>query len=210
MPILAIAPEKKERELIKQGNHPAYLYSIVYLGTQISEYQGKETQRQRIWIEFEFPTITVEYEDKESGEKKSFVKTKGMELTLSLSEKGNLLPFIEGFIGRNLTAEELQGYDVCELIGKPALVNITHRQSKDGSKTYDTIASVNPPIEGMQMPEQVNPSREIGKSEWEEEMENLPEFIQAKIKESNEYKLMSKANTLNSDIPIINIEDIEI
>lgn len=211
MPITATQPEKQERELVRSGTHAAYLYRVIYLGTQKRVFEGKEIQSQKVWIDFELPKEVVEYEDKDTKEKKSFVRTVGAEYTLSLSEKGKLLPMLQGWLGRSLTSDELQGFDVCTLLGKPAFVTIAHQVAKNGA-TYANIASVAPVMEGYQMPAQVNKNIEIGKEQWgDADFHSLPEFIRKKIEESNEYQLMvGKAKEiLDSDIPTIDVEEKE-
>lgn len=205
MSITATQPEKQERELVRAGTHAAYLYRVVYLGTQKRTFEGKEMQSQKIWIDFELPKEIVEYEDKETKEKKSFVRTIGAEYTLSLSEKGKLLPMLQGWLGRSLTQEELQGFDICSLLGKPAFLTIAHQVAKNGS-TYANIASVAPVMEGYQMPAAVNKIVEIGKEQWDsQDFRELPEFIRNKVEESNEWKMVGTAKTMLSDptIPVI-------
>lgn len=211
MSITATQPEKQERELIPAGSHPAYLYRVVYLGTQTKVFEGKETQQQKIWVDFELPKQLVEYEDKDTKEKKTFVRTVGAEYTLSLAEKGKLLPFIEGWIGRSLNEEELQGFDICSLLGNPAFVSITHDKAKNGN-TYANISSVSPIMEGFVMPEAVNKLVEISKSEWDgEEYNALPDFLKKKIEESNERKVAQTPVNQEEEIPLVNmdIEDIK-
>lgn len=205
MSIIAKQPEKKEREIIPAGNHPAYLYRVIYLGTQAKEFDGKVIQNQKIWIDFELPKQIHDYEDKETGEKKQYVSTIGAEYTLSLSEKGKLLPLIQGWLGRNLSRDELQSFDICSLLGKGAFLSVVHTTAKTG-KVYANIGSIAPVMEGYSMPDRVNPTIEIGKSDWGTESFNeLPKFLQDKIRESNEWKLSSP--TADDEIPIIDIEN---
>lgn len=214
-PLHAKQPEKQERELVKAGTYPAYLYRIIYLGTQKKTFEGKETQQQKIWVDFELPTEVVEYEDKDTKEKKSFVRTLGAEYTLSLSEKGKLLPMIQGWIGRSLTQDELQGFDVFSLIGKGAFLTVVHTTAKNGTE-YANIASVAPVMQGFTMPKSVNENVEIGKEEWEGQYFNdLPEFLQNKIKESNEwankenFMTTHQNDNMDDSIPTIQLEDEE-
>jgi hypothetical protein len=208
MSIYASKPEQKERELIPAGMHQAYLYRIVYLGTIKGEYEGKETQAQKIWIDFEFPQYVVDFEDKDTQEKKQFVKTIGKELTLSLHEKGKLLPMIEGWLGRKLTADELVSFDVCSLLGKPALINVTHSTPNAKGKVYENIAGINPIMQGMQLVPSFNDIVEIGKGEWDAAMGALPEFLQDKIKSSNEWMMREGDHgQIHDDIPVIGDPD---
>ena len=167
---------------------------------------------QRVWLDFELPKEVVEYEDKETKDKKSFVRTIGEEFTLSLSEKGNLLPLIQGWLGRSLTANELQSFDVCSLLGRPAFLSVVHNTAKNGS-TYANIGSVSPVMEGMELPKMSHESIEIGKEQWSgESFDALPDFLKKKIQESNEFNLRKFAPakpTSYDEIPTIQLDDDE-
>ena len=210
MSIYATQPAKQERELIKAGTHAAYLYRVIYLGTHKRVFDGKESQAQKIWIDFELPKEVVEYEDEKTKEKKTFVRSIGQEFTLSLHEKGKLLPMIQGWLGRTLTVEEVQSFDICTLLGKPTFLTIVHAAAKNGN-TYANIASVAPIMEGYNMPRPFNKPTEIGKAEWDgEAYKALPEFLRKKIEESNEKNIEAYAQAVlrpNDDIPVIQIDE---
>lgn len=59
------------------------------------------------------------------------------QFTATLSEKGNLRPFLERWRGQKFTAQELKAFDVEKLIGAPAFVQVTH--NPDGDKTWANI-----------------------------------------------------------------------
>ena len=60
--------------------------------------------------------------------------------TLSLSEKANLRRDLENWRGKAFTPEELKGFDISKLLGKPCQIGVTH-DTKDG-KTYANISGV--------------------------------------------------------------------
>ena len=62
--------------------------------------------------------------------------------TPSLNEKANLRKFLRGWLGRDLTKEELDDFDTESLIGKPAQLVVVH-EHKDG-ETYANIAACTP------------------------------------------------------------------
>lgn len=211
MSIIATQPEKQERELLKAGTHPAYLYRVIYLGTQRKTYDGKESQSQKVWVDFELPKEVVEYEDKETKEKKTFIRSAGAEFTLSLSEKGKLLPIIQGWLGRSLTSDELKSFDISSFLGKPAFITITHQTGKNG-KTYANITAVAPVMDGYTMPSPVNTPVEIGKEQWHGKLfASLPEFLRKKIEESNEWRMIEFAEKAiassgtSSYIPVVEV-----
>jgi hypothetical protein len=48
--------------------------------------------------------------------------------TATLNEKGNLRPFLERWRGRKFTTDELKGFDLEQLIGAPAFLQISHNE----------------------------------------------------------------------------------
>lgn len=71
--------------------------------------------------------------------------------TLSLHEKAALRKDLESWRGRAFTEQELQGFDLENLLKVPALLNIIHNQ-KDGS-TFANVASIMRLPKTMQAPE---------------------------------------------------------
>jgi len=63
--------------------------------------------------------------------------------TQSLNEKANLRHDLESWRSKAFTAEELTGFDVEKLIGAPALLNIMHRDGKDG-KVWPNVTGIMP------------------------------------------------------------------
>ena len=69
--------------------------------------------------------------------------------TLSLHEKAALRHDLESWRGKAFSFEELAGFDVERLIGANALINVQHRKSADGTKTYANVVAVMPLVKGM-------------------------------------------------------------
>lgn len=65
----------------------------------------------------------------------------------NLSENGRLRPFLEAWRGRKFTAQELRGFDLENLIGVQAVIQITHTE-RDG-KTYDNVTAIMRPMKGV-------------------------------------------------------------
>lgn len=62
--------------------------------------------------------------------------------TPTLNEKANFRKFLRGWLGRDLTKEELEGFDTDTLIGRAAQVVVVH-EHKDG-ETYANIVACTP------------------------------------------------------------------
>lgn len=75
--------------------------------------------------------------------------------TASLSERAHLYKLLVSWRGRAFTAQELEGFDLKNVAGKPCLINVVHKQSGDGTRTYANIASISPLPKGMPDPDPV-------------------------------------------------------
>jgi hypothetical protein len=155
------------------------------IGTLMEEYQGRVDEKMKIRLTFELPTETKVFKE-ENGPQPRVISE---EYTLSLGEKSNLRPIVEGIVGK-LSEEAAKAFDIESLVGKSCLLNITHKPSKKGVM-YEHIASTSPLIKGMEKPAQVNPSRIQTFQNWDQAyFDNLPQFIKDKIISSHEYQHM--------------------
>lgn len=70
------------------------------------------------------------------------------------------------------------------------MVNITHKQSKDGSKTYAEIGSISPMPKGLVCPPQINQSFIFTYDNFDStKFSTLPDYLKNKMINSDEYKL---------------------
>jgi hypothetical protein len=68
------------------------------------------------------------------------------------------------------------------------MLNITHKKSADGTKTYANINSISPIPKGLTCPDQVNPTRILSYSDWNQEVfMGLPEWLAKKITATPEF-----------------------
>jgi hypothetical protein len=128
---------------------------VIDLGTHIDERfkndKGEPSRKHKIQIQWELPGSMMEYK----GEQKPMMATK--RYSLSVHEKASLRKDLESWYGKTFDDRELEakGFDVEKLLGRPALLNISH--SEDGK--YANIKSVNPPMKGVEQAPQLNASR---------------------------------------------------
>lgn len=68
------------------------------------------------------------------------------EMTVSVSPKGNMRPFLESWRGKKYDSAQLRqdGIPLHKLQGQPALLSIEQNESADGSRVYGNIASISP------------------------------------------------------------------
>jgi hypothetical protein len=195
MEIIASANSGSNYEPIPAGTHVARCYSMIYLGTIKTEFQGQEKWLPKVQITFELPNeMRVFNEDK--GEQPM---AKSKEYTLSLGEKANLRKDLESWRGKKFSDEEVKGFDITKLLGVPCMLSIIHTESK--GNTYANIGNISGLAKGMTCPPQVNPTFEFSVMQFDEEKFNsMPQFIQDKIKGSKEYAdYMTGGNKIDED-----------
>jgi hypothetical protein len=169
-------------QIAPAGNHIAICYSLVELGHQYSAKYDK--WQPKVQIAWELPTEPM-------ADGRPFVVSQ--RYTASLGELASLRRDLEGWRGRPFTEEELAGFDLKNILGKPCMVNVVHNKPKD--RTYANVKSVASVPKGFQVPQQVNPSVlfELGDQGYDAEIfASLPEWMRNTILESRELKSMNQ------------------
>lgn len=132
------------------GTHIARCVSIIDIGMQHSEYQGKPTSREQIIIGWEVPEERVQTED---GDKPAFASEF---FTNSLNEKAKLRHVLESWRGRAFTEAELEGFDLQAILDKPCQLTVIHEAKADGG-VKAKISGVTPLHKSMTCPPRENP-----------------------------------------------------
>jgi hypothetical protein len=202
--------DKKPQHVVPAGTHVAILYEIMNLGTAVRMFQGKAKEYPETLVRFTFElpnerrpfTYTNDDGVEEEVEKPLVISR---EFTLSMGAKSNLRPFVEGIIGTRLEDEEARNFDLEDLIGKACLINVVHKRSHDGQRSFANIASTTPMLAGLEVPDQYNENRirDINTMSLEQ-IERLPQFLQEKMRGSDEYRRRFVAD----DTPTIRPEEI--
>lgn len=125
---------------VSEGTHLAVCNMIVDLGLQVSEVY-KNTSR-KVLIGWEIPGETIKTEDGEHP------RTLSKRYTASLNESANLRQDLAAWRGRDFTSEELEAFDLRNIIGKSCLLNVIHKESN--GKTYANISSIMALPKGME------------------------------------------------------------
>ena len=184
-------------EPIPAGMHHAVCYAVIDVGTPPP---GNFPSRRKVRIHWEIPheLITVE----KNGVKKQMPRAISEKFTLSLASKGNLRPMLESWRGRPFTEEELAGFDLKNLLGVNCFLNVVHAKGKGekANRTYANVASVNPLAKGMPKIPPQNPTLLFSMDDFTGPVtipEAVPEWIEAEIKTSDEYKAKANINPLH-------------
>ena len=125
---------------VAEGTHLAVCNMLVDLGLQTSEVY-KNTSR-KVLIGWEIPGETIKTEDGEHP------RTLSKRYTASLNESANLRQDLAAWRGRDFTSEELDAFDLRNIIGKSCLLNVIHKESN--GKTYANISSIMALPKGME------------------------------------------------------------
>lgn len=190
-----------ETEPVPEGVHVGCCYLVSDLGHQLSEKYG--TEKRAVVIGFELPEIRITVE--RDGQPKDLPRAASRRFTLSLGEKAELRKFLQSWRGKSFTEQELQGFDLKNLLGAPALVQIVHEHKPDG-RTVARIASVMALPKGTPRPKPENEPQWFSFEECDPTKPftfpaNLPEWIVKTLEQSREWKERSAAASAPASTP---------
>ena len=165
----------KTYENCPEGTFAARCYSIIDLGHQTVIWEGKASVK---------PIVRITWEVSEKmTDGRPFVISK--EYTARITPKSTLKKDLEAWRGRAFTDQELANFSLENVLGKPCLLQVTHKKSAD--KTYANISSIMSLPKGMPCDELVNETITFDINEFDTKVfESLPEFIRKKILMSKE------------------------
>ncbi len=166
------------RELIPTGMYPVVCYSVVDLGTQQGEWQGKINWNRKIIMTFEFPTVRGTFE--KDGVEKDLPKVLSFQCNMVLGNRSKLGKLLKGWTG-----ESQSEYDLKELIGMNGLATVVHNTGNNG-KTYDNIDAIAPLMEGMEHKGNETPFLYYDMDEDREFPNNMPEWMEKLCMKSKE------------------------
>ena len=177
-----------DRPLPEAGMQQGILYSVIYLGTQKTVYEGKAKSQKKLNVAWELPGLPkLEYED-ETGSKVMRPQCIFKTYTLSLFEKASLAKDLAGWRGSQFTKEEQKGFDVLTMLkpGANALLQIVHYQGKDGSTKakYESMSKLMAGMPELQPENQIveysvemGENFPVGMPDWtKDDARKAPEF----------------------------------
>ena len=180
--------QKKQMPLPSAKQHLALCYSVIDLGTQVGVFNGNATSSRKIYLSFEIP-----------GEKAVFSEERGpqcfgvgQEYTFSLDSKANFRKMIDSWMGAPVT--ELDSEKIKKLLKRPAMIQVVHAPSKDGSIIYANIANKGVSIfkRPTDQPFPKNTENEAFFFDLDnfdaDTFEKIPKWLKEKVIKSPEYK----------------------
>lgn len=167
---------------VDAGTHTAYCYAVIDIGHQESMYQGKRNVKPQVILCFEFPSERVNID----GEDKPMIMSTFY--TASLSTKANLRGDLEAWRGRAFTPQELDGFELKNVIGKPVTVSVFHNESGKAR-----IKGLSAAMKGVQLPAMYNKPlwfdldvHGVNSPEYRAVPEWIQEFIQKRVDADSE------------------------
>lgn len=184
---------------LDEGIYTGICTWLIDLGEQINKQFNKISHKVMLMWDIAGETITI------NGEELN--RTVNKEYSLSLHEKSGLRKDLQSWRGKAFTPEELDGFNLVNILGKPCQIQIIHEE-KDGRK-YARIGGIMAMSKGMPMPEG---DYSVHIFDFEEEatwanFNSLPEWIQTKIREAENYKKSQLASYIDMEEGFKPIED---
>ena len=200
MSLIAKSEGNVNIEKLSDGVYPAISSMIVDLGKQKNNIDGNIRRKfLMVWnIVDEFIEI--------NGEKLPRIISK--EYTLSLNEKSNLRKDLQAWRGKPFTEEELQGFDMRNVLNKPCQLQIINEE-KNG-KSYTNIASIMGLPKGMTVEPLANTLEFYTNNEesWNN-LKSVPKWMREKIKKAEGYEESDLKNFIEEYEKIEEAEKIE-
>ena len=190
---------------VPPGVYVARCYSLIDIGTQVTEGQYGVKEAHKIRIGFEIfgeddagNPLTIDVDGK------MMPLTISKSYTLSLHEKAGLRKDLAAWRGKDFTEEEAKAFDVSKLINAYCMLNIT--TSENNGKTYTNIAGITPLPQALKnaKPEAVHSVVlfDLDQPDWDL-FKNFHEKLQETIKKSPEFAMAAGNATppADEDIP---------
>lgn len=173
---------------IEPGMYAAVCIGVIDLGTQHSEKYGPSS---KVLLQFEIPEEKVIIEGVEQP------RTLSKIYTASLGKKANLRRDLDSWRGRAFTKEELNGWDLTNVLGAPCMLNIVHQER--GDRVYANIANISPLPKNYPPPVSGTPHTTFLLMENQPIPEHLPDWVKNMIGECEE--LQSQKSHVSNQPP---------
>lgn len=188
---MLIAAEKPRIPTVEEGVYNVVCTGIIDQGMQVNE-KFKNTS-QKVRLIFELIGETYELNEEEH------TRQVGRDFTLSLGEKSNLRAFLQSWRGKAFTSEELNGFDLKNILGKAGQLQIIHKEGENG--TYAYLNTMLPLPKGTVVPKPENRLVYFDMSDPETygEFEMFPDFLKERISAAENFEETGLGTVLDDD-----------
>lgn len=183
---LTVSSGESDYEVVPAGQHLAVCYRLVDAGTREEQYKDNPPKKRHVlFVYWELPEVKM-------GDGRPFTISK--KYTLTLNENGTLFKDLKTWRGKSFTQEELKGFDLLNVLGVSALLEVEH--SDEGKAR---VVSVFKPDGGAKKTETENEQQAFDIDEYAkgdpkmiEIFGSFPEWMQGMIEESFEVSAAMK------------------
>jgi hypothetical protein len=115
---LTVSSGESDYEVVPAGQHLAVCYRLVDAGTREEQYKDNPPKKRHVlFVYWELPEVKM-------GDGRPFTISK--KYTLTLNENGTLFKDLKTWRGKSFTQEELKGFDLLNVLGVSALLEVEH------------------------------------------------------------------------------------
>lgn len=162
---------------VPAGQYLAVCVGVYDLGEQYSE--KYKNYSPKLMISFDIPSVTIEVEGKMEPRQLS------REFTITAKNNSKLREFISSWNGTQYSDEAFGEFDPLTQVGKPAMINVLLNETGE----YANINTIMPLFPGLPAPTTTTPFRVWDMDKWDDKaFEDLPAWVQEKIKKSSQYQ----------------------
>ena len=180
-------------ELLPAGTHLAICIKLIDFGPQEVEYNGEVKEQNKVRLMFEVPAERITWTDAEGVEGEGPM-TVGKTYTASMYVMATLRQHLESWRSRSFTEVEEAGFDIKNVLGKPCMLGVQHKEYN--GKPYAAITSISPVMKGMDVPV---PENDLVAFDFdvhsEAEFDALPEWMREKVTAGKELLKVQKERT---------------
>jgi hypothetical protein len=127
-------PKEQERLICPEGTYQAVCSGVWPIGVQKVVFSGVEKQLDQIYLRWELNALI------DGGKYAGKRLTTFKKYTFSYHEKSSLRKDLKAWRGKDLTADEVHGFDLDNMLGMNCIIGIIHTE-KNGN-TYANISSI--------------------------------------------------------------------
>lgn len=133
---LKLSDAKSQGPVAPAGNHIARCYSVVDLGTHTEEGVYGVKANRKIRVSWELPDELHKFKEDRGEEPFSVHKT----YNFVMGEKATLRKDLEAWRGKAFTPQEMDSFELKNLLGTACMVNVTHAEKANA--TYANVDGV--------------------------------------------------------------------
>lgn len=192
---------------VPTGMHLARCYRIIDLGTQESTYMGNLKQLHKAMFQFEVHSEDAQGNPTVTSKGDPMVVSKNF--TVTLADKASLRRDLQTWRGKDFTKEELDGFQLKNVLGHWAMLSIVETQNN--GNTYTNIATINPVPSSMKkngLPEGKNELKIFTIDEPDMELfESFSDNLKTKIRQSPEWERLHGGPSAGNFAPNASFDD---